>query len=187
METANTFRLALAQRPVLTTARLAMRRPVEADIPAIVEHANDWEVARRLGRLPYPYGITDARFFLDQVVPNELAWAITFRAEGVLIGVVGLVPEPENRAAELGYWLERRFWGQGIATEAASAAVEYAFQSLGLTMLTSGYFTDNPASGRVLTKLGFVEAGRGERPCLAARRKLPLVLMALADRPERGI
>src|SRR3954470_14496709 len=63
------------------TTRLVMRRPIESDMPPIIEHANDWEVARRLGRLPHPYGIVDARFFLDEVVPNELVWAITLRGE----------------------------------------------------------------------------------------------------------
>ena len=173
MNTAESIQLTLAQQAVLTTTRLVMRRPVESDIPAIVEHANDWDVARRLGRLPHPYGLADACFFLNEVVPNELAWAITLCGEGTFIGAVGLTPKPESRTAELGYWLGRRFWGQGIATEAASAVVEYGLHSLGLAALTSGYFVDNPASGRVLAKLGFVEIGRAERPCLAEGRPLP--------------
>lgn len=186
MNIAETFRRALTQQPVLTTARLVMRRPVEADIPAMVEQANDWQVARRLGRLPHPYGIADARFFLDRVVPDELTWAITLCAEGTFIGALGLVPNPEFAAVELGYWLGRRFWGQGFATEASSAVVEHAFRVLGLAMLTSGYFTDNPASGRVLAKLGFVETGRSERPCLAEGRSLPLVEMELTRSTQRG-
>jgi len=161
------------------TTRLVMRRPIESDMPPIIEHANDWEVARRLGRLPHPYGIVDARFFLDEVVPNELVWAITLRGEGLFMGAVGLTPKPGSGAAELGYWLGRRFWGQGIATEAASAVVEYGLHSLGLAALTSGYFADNPASGRVLVKLGFVEIGRAERPCRAEGKPLPSVEVIL--------
>src|SRR3954469_4661788 len=68
------------------TTRLVMRRPIESDMPPIIEPANDWEVARRLGRLPHPDGIVDARFFLDEVVPNELVWAITLRGEGLFMG-----------------------------------------------------------------------------------------------------
>ena len=63
---------ALADRPVLHTDRLLLRRPDERDIPAIVDIAGDWEVARRLARMPHPYTISNARFFLDVVVPSEL-------------------------------------------------------------------------------------------------------------------
>lgn len=153
--------------PVLTTARLMLRPPAEADIPALVKHANDWMVARTLSRLPHPYEVAHARFFLEHVAPREIVWAITLRGQGAFIGVIGLTPEPERNAAELGYWLGRRFWGCGFATEAGLAVVEHAFRTLGLIKITAGYMIDNSASGRVLTKLGFVRTGEGERPCLA--------------------
>jgi RimJ/RimL family protein N-acetyltransferase len=154
-------------QPVLATARLLLRRPCEADIPALVELANDLEVARTLSRLPHPYDATHARFFLEKVLPREFVWAITLRAEGTFIGVIGLTPDPEAKSAELGYWLGRRFWGRGFATEAGIAVVEHAFKALRLAKLTAGYMTDNRPSGRVLEKLGFVKTGEGERPCAA--------------------
>lgn len=141
----------------------------------IVSIVGDWEVARRLARVPHPYGPDDARFFLDQVVPAEWVWAITLRGENRLIGAVGLTPEKDT--AELGYWLSPAHWGRGIATEAARALVDFGFERLGLTYLTSGYFGDNPASGRVLAKLGFVETGRARRPCVAVGGDMPSVRM----------
>jgi RimJ/RimL family protein N-acetyltransferase len=63
-------------------------------------------------------------------------------------------------AAELGYYVARSKWGTGIVTEAARAVVNHALHGLRLGFLTSGYFIDNPASGRVLDKLGFVEIAR---------------------------
>jgi RimJ/RimL family protein N-acetyltransferase len=167
----------LAHQPELKTARLVLRRPGEADVASIVELANDWDVVRRLGRLPHPYGLADARYFLEAVVPRELCWAITDRTARAVLGVVGL--RPEGDAAELGYWLGRRHWGQGIATEAAAAVVRTAFDDLGLARLVAGHFADNPASGRVLGKLGFVETGRGERPCQALGRSVPSVELEL--------
>jgi len=169
----------------LQTPRLLLRRPVEADIPAIVEKANDWDVVRRLGRLPFPYGAADARFFLDHVVPNEYVWAITRRETGAFLGAVGLTAAPEGNTAELGYWLGRAHWRQGIATEAARAAVDAAFDDLGFSGLTSGYFADNPASGRVLAKLGFVETGRAERPCQAVGTPQPSVELTLPKASAR--
>jgi RimJ/RimL family protein N-acetyltransferase len=153
---------------MLETRRLILRRPEAGDIASIIAIAGDWEVARRLARVPHPYGESDALFFLDKVVPNEWVWAITLRASGDLVGMVGLTSHADPEAAELGYYIARGHWGLGIATEAGRSVVHHGFHRLGLRRITSGYFVDNPASGRVLSKLGFVVTGHAERPCLAS-------------------
>ena len=171
--------LSLRERPDLATERLSLRRPNDGDMDAIVDIVGDWDVARRLGRVPHPYSAADARFFLERVVPNEWVWAVTVQGSGVLIGTIGLTPEENVDAAELGYWLSPAFWGRGITTEAARAVVSYGFDGLGLSVLTSGYFEDNPASGQVLRKLSFSETGRTMRPCLAAGGDVPAIRMEL--------
>lgn len=165
--------------PTLHTARLRLRRPYEGDIDAIVRLADDWEVASRLGRLPHPYTHDDARFFLEEIVPAEWAWAIEDAASGALLGMVGLTPGEDGTSAELGYWLGREHWGRGFATEAAGAVVRYAREGLRLATLTSAHFTDNPASGRVLGKLGFSIDGHALQPCLALGRDLPSTRFSL--------
>ncbi|WP_267381553.1 MULTISPECIES: GNAT family N-acetyltransferase [unclassified Sphingomonas] len=172
--------LPLSERPDLTTERLALRHPNNGDVDAIVSIVGDWEVARRLGRVPHPYGPADARFFLEHVVPTGWVWAVTLLGSDALVGTIGLTPEEGADTAELGYWLSPALWGLGITTEAARAVVSYGFDGLGLPVLTSGYFEDNPASGRVLRKLGFVEIGRAMRPCLAAGGEVPAVRMKLS-------
>jgi len=171
-----------SSRPILKTARLLLRKPDTGDIGAITAIAGDWDVARRLGRVPHPYGEEDARFFLANVVPNEWVWAITLLETGELVGMAGLTPGPET--AELGYYVARQSWGRGIATEAASPIVAFGFDTLGLPWLKSGHFVDNPASGRVLRKLGFVEVARATRECRAVGSPLPSIEMRLnaADR-----
>lgn len=171
--------LPLSLRPELVTERLSMRRPNVGDVDAVVSIVGMWEVARSLARIAHPYGPTDARFFLDKVVPAEWVWAITFRNSDELIGVIGLTPEKGARTAELGYWLSPSYWGRGITTEAAEAIVSFGFKTLDLPHLTSGYFEDNPASGRVLEKLGFLETGRVMRLCLAATREKLSIRMQL--------
>ena len=151
----------------LDTARLHLRRPVEQDAAAIISIAGDWEVARRLARVPHPYTDADVRFFLDHVVRIEPTWAILWSQTSRLIGMVGLVPAPDGRSAELGYYIARDHWGRGIATEAALAITKVGFESFGYLKLTSGYHADNRASGRVLAKLGFTIVGSSNRPCLA--------------------
>src|SRR5580658_4313968 len=98
-------------RPILETARIRLRRPEAGDIASIVAIAGDWDVARRLSRVPHPYGETDAHFFLETIVPAEWTWAITFRASGELIGMSGLTPQPAHEIAELGYYVARPHWG----------------------------------------------------------------------------
>lgn len=163
------------ERPTLQTERLVLRRPDARDIAPIMAIVGDWEVVRRLTRVPHPYHETDARFFLNTVVPNEWVWAITLRESRELVGMVGLTPEAAPDTAELGYYVARDQWGYGIATEAAGLIVHYGIHSLGLRRITSGHFVDNPASGRVLGKLGFVETGRSERLCLAIGSTVPCV------------
>ena len=172
--------LSLSERPELVTERLSLRRPNDGDVDAIVSIVGDRDFARRLARIPHPYGAADARFFLEQVVPAEWVWAITLRGSDQLVGAIGLTPEKGVETAELGYWLCPDHWGLGITTEAAGAVVSFGFETLDLTYLTSGYFEDNPASGRVLDKLGFIETGRIMRPCLAAGGEVPSVRMQLS-------
>ncbi len=94
--------LSLGNRPDLATERLSLRRPDDRDIDAIVDVVGNWEVARRLARVPHPYGPADARFFLDHVVPAEWVWAVTLRGADTLLGAIGLTPEEGADAAELG-------------------------------------------------------------------------------------
>jgi RimJ/RimL family protein N-acetyltransferase len=170
----------------LDTARLHLRRPVEQDSEAIIAIAGDWDIARRLGRMPHPYMPSDLRFFFDEVVPKEPTWALVWRETGRLIGIMGLGSAPGARRAELGYYIARDFWGRGVATEAARAVIKLAFESLGYLKLTSAYHADNPASGRVLAKLGFTRVGAADRPCLAEGKHKPSVEVELlrVERPQ---
>jgi RimJ/RimL family protein N-acetyltransferase len=174
-------------RPVLETERLILRRPDASDVGSIMVIAGDWEIARRLARVPHPYGEKDALFFLENVVPSEWVWAITLRASPELVGMVGLSPDPSPDTAELGYYLGRGHWGLGIATEAAAAVVSFGMNVLDLRRITSGYFSDNPSSGRVLNKLGFVQTKHAERPCLATGVSAPSIEMHLVSVRNRKV
>ena len=166
-------------RGELFTRRLHLRCPVEGDASAIIAIAGDWDVARRLGRMPHPYTQEDFRFFMERVVPSEPTWAIVARQTDELVGVIGLIPNSETRSAELGYYVGRPHWGQGLATEAAQAIVSFGLESKLFAKLTSRYHADNPASGRVLTKLGFKPIGLSNHPCLAEGKDKPSIEVEL--------
>lgn len=124
----------------------------------------DEGIVRNLAHAPWPYGADAARAFAaltqDARLPHFL---VTLPGVGV-IGSAGL-GEHEGEA-ELGYWIARAHWGCGYATEAARAVLRIA-RTLGHQRIMAGHFADNPASGRVLAKLGFVPTGR-----IAARHSL---------------
>jgi len=141
---------------------------------------DDEEVVRNLARAPWPYTAEDAKAFAarpqDRLLPN---FFITLPGgDGArLVGSVGLsLVEGE---INLGYWIGRPFWGQGYATEAARAMLSLA-KSLGHQRLVAGHFVDNPASGRVLRKLGFSPTGEiRNRFSLGRGGEVPAELHAL--------
>lgn len=158
------------------TERLLLRPGWREDAPALFQAMCDPRVVRNLAQAPWPYTIEHATAFLmRERGPLDTSALIFLRtaAEPRLVGGIGVQRLPSGED-ELGYWVARPFWGQGIATEAGRAVIANARHSLRLKRLVSGHFLDNPASGRVLAKLGFkpgattmrYSAGRGaEVPC----------------------
>ena len=163
----------------LFTPRLHLRPPVESDGDAISAIVGDWEVARRLARMPHPYTPQDFRFFLEHIVPREPTWAIIIRQTQELVGVIGLAPHDDSQTAELGYYVAPSHSGNGFATEAAQAVVRWAQDAKIYAKLTSRYHADNPAAGRVLTKLGFKPVGYSDTLCRAEGTDKPTIDMEL--------
>lgn len=143
------------------TERLLLRPGWPEDAPALHAGIGEAAVIRNLARAPWPYALQDAERFCRQGFGGALPSFFILKrtqAEPELIGGVGLGPDPAG-GIELGYWIRSDEWGRGYATEAARAVVALARDSLRLPRIQAGHFTDNPASGRVLQKLGFRPAG----------------------------
>ena len=142
------------------TERLLLRPGFPEDAPALAAAIADLAIVRNLATAPWPYGMRDAEAFLaaprDPVLPSLL---IMERTEGAprLVGACGLGRRPSG-AVEVGYWIARAHWGRGFATEACTALIDIA-RTLRLGSLEGSHFVDNPASGRVLEKLGFEPTG----------------------------
>ena len=141
--------------------RLFLRPAFPEDSAAILAGVGEEAVMRNLALAPWPYGIADvcALAALAQD-PRRPHFLITVPGTGV-IGAVGLTVPGSAPAdePELGYWIARAHWGQGYATEAAGALLQIA-QALGHRRVIARHFADNPASGKVLRKLGFLPTGR---------------------------
>lgn len=155
----------MEQLPKLETERLILRPPELADAPTMRALADDFDIARNLLAMPHPYTDADARQFIEQRRAEMehddtgCAFAIIRRTDQQFMGMIGFGINAEHRRAELGYWLGKPYWGQGYATEAARATLRYCFDQLELNKVCAGHFAHNPASGRVLQKLGMSYEG----------------------------
>jgi RimJ/RimL family protein N-acetyltransferase len=142
------------------TERLLLRPGWAEDAPALAAAIADEMIVRNLATAPWPYRLRDAEAFLaqprDPVLPSFLIFERTDGAPR-LVGSCGLGRRPSG-AVELGYWIARAFWGRGYASEAGLALVDIA-RALGIAQLEGSHFLDNPASARVLEKLGFKPVG----------------------------
>jgi len=179
------------------TPRLMLRPGWREDARALHAAICDEGIVRNLARAPWPYRMDDAEAFLAQErAPDQVSSLIFLRTEGapILVGGIGFAPA-EPHGLEFGYWIARPYWGRGIATEAGRAVVAHARDALRLKRLDAGHFTDNPASGAVLRKLGFCPTGavRGRysagRDAIAQCREFALDLAAdaVADDPCRAM
>lgn len=146
----------------LETARLTLRQYREGDIAELVPLIGTREVAATTLRIPHPYTAQDAREYIAKAkvdCDGQVRRAITLRTDGRLIGGIGLAVDEQHQHAELGYWLGISYWGNGYATEAARAMLHYGFEALGLQRIFALHFAHNPASGRILEKLGMRHEG----------------------------
>ena len=164
------------------TERLLLRPGWREDAPALFQAISDPRIVRNLAQAPWPYSFGDAETFLTRERgPSDVRCLIFLRTPEAprLIGGIGL-QRMDSGTFELGYWIGRPYWGQGFATEAGRAVVDNARHSLRVKRLASGHFIDNPASGRVLAKLGFKPAGvTAMRFCVARDAEAPCRLFQL--------
>ncbi len=147
--------------PVLETKRLVLRAPQLEDAKAIAALANDRRIAENTARIPHPYTLAHAEEFVTNVDrgEGEAAFAVTLR-DRTIIGGAG-VSKLDGATPEIGYWLGVPYWGEGYATEAVRAVIDYAFGDLNQEALHGGARVTNPASRRVLEKCGFQWTGVG--------------------------
>jgi len=173
------------------TPRLKLRRLRMSDAQRVATFCDDPGVGRNLAMTPLPYlPVAAEGWILINAARasrgNDFVYAVELPGEG-LIGAIGAHKRGED-GFEMGYWFGRPFWGQGFATEAATAFVAEAGK---LGALEAGHFIDNPASGRVLSKVGFAytgetqsmfSLGRGESVACKRMRYAPALERADADR-----
>jgi len=146
-------------QPELSTSRLLLRPFRLSDAAEVQRLAGSREVAATTALIPHPYpdGAAESWFKTqeeERQAGTSLVYAICLKSSGALLGAISIKIDRESRHAEMGYWIGVPYWGHGYCTEAAEALLEHAFHGLELERVFAHHFKTNPASGRVMEKLG---------------------------------
>ena len=155
----------MKKHPILQTNRLTLRPFTLADVPEVQRLAGDRDIAATTLHIPHPYEDGAAEQWISKHQQEfeqgeQLTFAITHRIEHYLIGCIGLSSiSREHETAEVGYWIGKPYWNQGYCTEATAAVLKYAFEDLKLNRVHARHFKNNPASGRVVQKVGMKYEG----------------------------
>jgi [ribosomal protein S5]-alanine N-acetyltransferase len=168
---------------ILETPRLLLRKLASSDVDVMVRELNNFAIARNTARVPYPYHRDDALEFLqfvDTLDERSCVAGVELKsAPGSLIGIISYQWSKAQQDAELGYWFAEHMWGKGIGSEAAEAMVGRAFTLHVLEKIVACFHDDNPASGRILIKLGFQPTGSCMNFSKAQGREVPVTNMQL--------
>lgn len=153
---------------MMETERILLRRWQESDASALFKYASDPEVGPRAGWPPHK-SLEESLDVIKSIFTNDTTWAIVLKETGEAIGAMGYfthdtsnIPIGHNDC-EIGYWVARPYWNQGICTEALRLMLDYCINVKKFENIWSDHFTGNPASGRVMQKCGFVDTGRLNR------------------------
>lgn len=154
----------MKKREILETQRLVLRPFKLSDAKTVQQKAGKKEIADTTLNIPHPYPNGAAEKWILTHEPKfksgELInYAITIKETGELIGAVSLMITKRFNRAELGYWIDKNHWGKGYATEASRALLDYGFNIHGLHKIFAEHITRNPASGKVMKKLGMKKVG----------------------------
>lgn len=157
----------------MRSPRLTYRRITSRDAARVAAYAGDWDIARMTSRIPHPYSLVEADLWIASLEDDEFVRVIELNGE--LIGAVGYIHR-DSGEAEIGYWIGKPWWGNGYATEAATALMTHCFEEAGFERLTCGHFVDNAASARVIRKLGFRPTGTGALWSVARQCTVEMIL-----------
>ena len=155
----------MTEHPTIATARLSLRPWAPADVAALCQLAGRREIADTMISVPHPFTEEYASAWIASHADAwekglALHWAITLAASGTAVGAAELrAIDREHHHGELSFWIGVPWWGQGLVTEAGQAVLRFGFGQLQLNRIYAFHMVRNPASGRVLAKLGLREEG----------------------------
>jgi [ribosomal protein S5]-alanine N-acetyltransferase len=169
-------------RQEIRTRRLTLRPTSVEDAARFHAIQSNWNVTRMLRMASFPSTIDAQAEWLathrtEWLTGTAYRFAVIF--DGLIVGCAD-VDEISEDSGELGYWFDEGYWRCGLATEAAKAVCDFAFNDIGLSTLVSAHAADNPASGRILERLGFQSVG--EAICWSRSRQAEIAMLRYEHR-----
>lgn len=163
----------------IVTDRLRLRRARPEDLDALHALVSDWDVVKQTATWPWPPDRAFTATRAEPMSPEKGMAGPVFEGD-TLVGMIGV--NATDNGAELGYMFARAHWGRGFATEIGRAVIVHAFATYDWPAIQACVFDENPASGRVLRKLGFEETGPCTGACAARGETLPTRTFRLVRR-----
>jgi len=151
------------KQPILTTGSLTLRSFDPNDVSAVQILAGNYNVSKSTLNIPYPYedGMAEKWIGSHQETWNTktgIVYAVTITKTDTLVGAISL-HDIDGVLGELGYWIGEPHWGKGYCTEAARALIQFSFEKLNLSIIHAEHLATNPASGKVMEKIGMKHIG----------------------------
>lgn len=152
------------ERMIITTERLILRLFETSDATKVMTLCNNYTIYKNTLYLPYPYNLNDALSWIERHYDNFIQdksyeFAVTDKETNEVYGAIALSNNKRFNQGELAYWIGEQYWGKGYATEAAKSVVQFAFEEKKIHKVFARYFSSNPASGKVIEKLGMEKEG----------------------------
>ena len=161
----------------ITTKRLVLKRPDKSiNKTQFASMVGDWDIAKWLSDVPYPYTAKNAEIFIKRSSPDDLRFSVFY--DEILVGGVGVSYE-DNNQLDLGYWIAKDYWGFGFATEASMGLIEYVKNETDFKAITACYIKGNKVSANVLKKLSFKEIGTCDEYFLSRNETLSCIDLIL--------
>ena len=177
------------QNNTMETEMLLLRRFCLSDAGMVASICNTDEVYKGTLALPHPYTEESAAFWINHQDENfeknyYYDYAITDKETGELYGCMGMGIDSNSNMGELGYWVSPAHWNKGIATEAARAMIQFAFDIKKFHKVNARFFTYNPASGRVMEKAGMEREGLQKKHVWKIDRFEDIILYGIVNPNE---
>jgi len=156
----------------IKTSRLIIKKPGISDRQTLITHLNNWEIVKWLSRVPSPYLIKDADWWINNHTKekNNLEYNIYLNKE--LVGGIGFQISKISKNYILGFWLAQEYWNKGYMTEACKSFLNYMIKKLQIKKIKAGYFEHNKASAIILKKFGFNIVGNDDQFSLSINKKM---------------
>ena len=161
----------------IKTKRLVLKRPDKSiNKKLFASLVGEWDIAKWLSDVPYPYTEKYAEKFIKRSSPDDLRFSVFY--DGILVGGVGVSYE-DNNELDIGYWIAKDYWSYGFATEASLGLINYVRNETDFKVITACYVKGNKSSAKVLKKLGFIEIGECEQYFLSRKENMSCIDLIL--------